>query len=106
MRRSLAHRSMRVFSSGTGLKVGEGGGFGVESGDGFDEAGDGEGVADATGAADQAEHAAIARELNRDANKRGEAGTVNLRRAIEPDDDFARALLGDGLQGGVELLAR
>src|SRR6266403_2052633 len=41
-------------------EVGEGCGFGFEGGDGFDEAGDGEGVAHAAGTADQAEHAAFA----------------------------------------------
>src|SRR5690348_533958 len=86
-------------------KVGEGGGFGVEGGDGLDEAGDGEGVADAAGPADQAEHAAFARELDGDANERGEAGAVNLRSAVKPDEHFARALFHDGLQGGVKLLA-
>ena len=41
-------------------EIGEGGGFGFEGGDGFYEAGDGEGVADAAGAADQAKDAAFA----------------------------------------------
>src|ERR1700757_198755 len=86
-------------------EVGEGGGFGVEGGDGFDEARDGEGVANAAGSADQAEHAAFARELDGDAHERGEAGAINLRRAVEPDDDFAHALLHNGLQGAVKLLA-
>jgi len=39
-------------------EIREGGGFGFEGGDGFDEAGDGESVADTTGAADQAQDAA------------------------------------------------
>jgi hypothetical protein len=41
-------------------EIGEGGGFGFEGGDGFYEAGDGEGVADAAGAADEAKDAAFA----------------------------------------------
>src|SRR2546429_7722279 len=52
----------------TSGKVGEGGGFGVEGRDGFDEARDGEGVADAAGSADQAEHAAFTRKLDGDAH--------------------------------------
>src|SRR5947209_4925194 len=86
-------------------KVGEGGGFGFEGGDGFDEAGDGEGVADAPRAADQAQHAAFARELDGDSNERGKARTIDLRRAVEADDDLANALLDDRLQGAVELFA-
>src|SRR5215472_3975883 len=90
----------------TSCEVGEGGGFGVEGRDSFDEASDGEGVTDAAGSADQPEHAAFARELNRDANECRKAGAVNLRSAVEPDDDFARALFHDGLQCTVELFAR
>lgn len=85
-------------------KIGGGGGFGVEGGDGFDEAGDGKGVADAAGAADKAELAPNAIESGGDTNERRDAGTVNLRDAIEIDDDFARAGFENGLQRGSELL--
>src|SRR5882762_7669858 len=86
-------------------EVCEGGGFGFERGDGFDEAGDGEGVADAARAADQAQHAAFPGELNRDSHQRGDAGAVDLGNAIQDDDDFLRALLDDGLKSRVELIA-
>jgi hypothetical protein len=87
-------------------EISEGGGFGFERGDGFDEACDGKGVADAAGAADQTEHAAFAGELNGDANKGGNAGAVNLRDAVEKHDDFARASLNHRIERVVELFAR
>jgi len=77
-------------------EVGEGGGFGFECGDGFDEAGDGEGVADAAGTADQAEHAAFAGELDGDAHERGDAGAVDLRMPLRRTTTFfAPALITD-----------
>src|SRR6202047_5654644 len=79
-------------------EVGEGGGFGFEGGDGFDEAGDGEGVADATLAADQAEHAAFAGELDGDAHQRGDAGAVDLRDTVQEDDNFLRAPFDHGFE--------
>ncbi len=88
------------------LKVSEGGGFGFEGGDGFDEAGDGEGVADAAVAADQAEDAAFAGKLDRDAHERGDAGAVDLRDAVQDDDNFLRATFDDGFESVVELLGR
>jgi len=87
-------------------KVGEGGGFGFEGGNGFDEAGDGEGVADAAGAANETEDTTFACELNGDAHERGNAGAVNLDDAVEDDDDFFGAGLNYGLQGVVELVGR
>ena len=86
------------------LKIGEGGGFGFEGGDGFDEAGDGEGVADAAVAANQAEGAAFAGELDGDAHQGGDAGTVDLRDAVEDDDDILGAGFDDGFESVVELL--
>ena len=62
-----------------GEEVGEGGGFGVEGGDGFDEARDGEGVAHAARAADEAKRAVGVFELDGDAHERGDAGAINLR---------------------------
>jgi len=82
----------------------EGGGFGFEGGDGFDEAGNGEGVTDAALAADQAQDTAFARQLDGDAHQGGNAGAVDLRDAVEDDDDFLRAAFNDGLQSVVELI--
>jgi hypothetical protein len=87
-------------------EVGKGGGFGFEGGDGFDEAGDGEGIADAARAADEAEDAAFTCELDGDAHERGDAGAVNLDDAVEDDDDFFSASLNYGLQRIVELVGR
>jgi len=85
-------------------EVGEGCGFGFEGGDGFDEAGDGEGVADAAGTADQAEHAAFAGELDGDAHERGDAGAVDLWNAAQEDDNFLRASFDHRLESVVQLL--
>jgi hypothetical protein len=85
-------------------EVGEGGGFGFEGGDGFEQAGDGEGIVDTAGSANQAQRAPFACKLDRNANQSGEAGAVNLRGAIEDDNNFARAVLYDGLQSAVEVL--
>ena len=90
-------------ASGEGL---EGGGFGVVGGDGFDEAGDGEGVADTAGFADEAKDTAFAAECDGDANERGDAGTVNLRHAVEDHNDFARAALQNRLKRHRKLFAR
>ena len=88
------------------LEVSKGGGFGFEGGDGLDEAGDGEGVADAAVAADQAEHAAFAGELDGDAHQRGDAGAIDLRNAVQDDDNFLCAALNHGLESVVELFGR
>jgi len=87
-------------------EVGEGCGFGFEGGDGFDEAGDGEGVADAALAADQAQDAAFAGELDGDAHERGDAGAVDLRDAVQEDDNFLRASFDHGFESVVEQLGR
>src|SRR5713101_6511998 len=81
-------------------------GEGVEGGDGFDEAGDGEGIEDAAGFADEMEHAAFAAEGNGHADERRDTRAVNLRYAVEIDDDFARSLLENGSECGSELVAR
>lgn len=86
-------------------EVGEGGGFGFEGGDGVDEAGDGEGVADAALAEDEAEDATFASQLDGDAHQGGDAGAVDLRDVIENDDNFAGAFIDYGLQGFVKLFA-
>ena len=99
-------RSLTCGRKGKRLKVSEGGGFGFEGGDGFDEAGDGESVADATVAADEAEDAAFAGELDGDAHQRGDAGAVDLGDAVEDDDNSLRASFNDGFESVVELLGR
>ena len=79
-------------------------GEGVEGGDGFDEAGDGEGVEDAAGQADQMKSATIAAERDRHADESGDAGAINLRDALEIDDDLADASFQDGIESGGELV--
>ena len=88
------------------LEVGEGGGLGFECGNGFDEAGDREGVADAAGTTYQAQDAAFAGELDRDPYERGDPRAVNLRDAIQDDDNFLRATFDDGFESVMELLGR
>ncbi len=80
-------------------------GEGVEGGDGFDEAGDGEGIEDAAGFTDQMEHATFAAQGNGHADQRGDAGAVDLRYAVKIDDDLAGSLLKDGSESGGELIA-
>jgi len=82
----------------------KGGGFGFEGGDGFDKAGNGEGVADAALAADEAQNAAFASELNGDAHEGGNAGAVDLGNAVEDDDDFLGAAFDDGFESVVKLI--
>src|SRR5437879_104706 len=79
------------------------GGFGFEGGDGFDEAGDGECVANAALAADQTEHAAFAGEFDGDAHQRGNSGAVDLGNAVQDDDNFFGAALDNGFESVVEL---
>jgi len=85
-------------------EIGEGGGFGAEGRNGFDEAGDAEGVADTARTADETQLAAGAVEAGRNTDERGNAGAVNLRDAIEIDDDFARSVFENGLKSSVELI--
>jgi hypothetical protein len=85
-------------------EAGQGGGFGVEGGDGFDEAGDGEGIADAALAADKVKGSGFAGEADGNAHEGRDSGAVDLRNVIEGDDDFAGAPLNSGLQSVMELL--
>ena len=85
-------------------EAGEGGGFGVEGRDSFDEARHGEGIADAAGAANQVKSALVACQLDRNAYESGDAGTVDLRNAVEFDDDLASAFLDEGIEGLLKLL--
>ena len=86
-------------------KVGQGGGFGFEGGDGFDETGNGEGVADAAWAANETQDAAFAGEFDGNAHERGDAGAVDLRDAVQDDDDFVGAGVDYGVERVVKLLA-
>ena len=67
--------------------------LGFEGGNGFDEAGHGEGVAHAALADDEVQAAAEARQGDGKFHEDGDAGTVNLGNVVEVDDDFAGALL-------------
>jgi len=80
-------------------RIREGGGFGFEGGDGFDEAGDGESVADTTGAADQAQERRFTGKLNGDAHQSVEIPELSIwGMPLQDDDDFFRVLLDDGLK--------
>jgi hypothetical protein len=87
------------------LEAGEGGGFGVEGGDSFDKAGNGEGIADAAMAADEVEPAAFASERDGDADERRDTGTIDLGDAVEVDDDLARALFHHRVSLVIEMIA-
>jgi len=104
----LAHenysRNKEYFGARRSGEVREGGGFGFERGDGFDEARDGEGIADAARAADQAQHAAFAGQLDGDAHQRGDAGAIDLRDTVQDHDHSLRAALDHGLERVVKLL--
>jgi hypothetical protein len=86
-------------------EAGSGGRIRFEGWDGFDEARHSEGIADAAIAADQMQRATFAGELNRAANERGNAGAVDLRDAVEVDNDLATAALNDGLKDLGKLFA-
>src|SRR5882757_7049161 len=80
-------------------------GEGVEGGNGFDEAGNGESVEYAAGFTDEMKHAAFAAEGNGHADERGDTRAVDLWYAVEIDDDSARAFLKNGSESGGELIA-
>jgi len=86
-------------------KIGQGVGLGLEGGDGFDEASDGEGVADAARTTDETQDAAFAGKLDGNAHERGDAGAVNLRDAVQHNDDFVGAGVDHGVERVVKLLA-
>ena len=85
-------------------EIDEGGGFGLEGGDGFDEAGDGKGIADAALAADEVEGSRFASQADGNAHERGDARAVDLRNMIEEHDDLAGTSLNRSLQSVVKLL--
>jgi hypothetical protein len=61
---------------------------------------------DAAVAADEMQRAFFTGQPDGDAHERGDAGAVDLRDAIEIDDDFVCAASDDRLQGAGELVAR
>jgi hypothetical protein len=87
------------------LEAGQGGGFGIECGDGFDQAGDGEGIADTAMAADEVEPAAFASKRDGDTDERRDAGAIDLGDAVEVDDDLASALLHHRVSMVIEMVA-
>jgi hypothetical protein len=104
--RGMTYRPRPFADTGGKLRRKFGGlGEGVEGGDGFDEAGYGEGIKDAAGFTDEMEHATFAAEGNGHADQRGDAGAVDLRYAVKIDDDLAGSLLKDGSESGGELIA-
>jgi len=88
-----------------GLERGLGGGFGFVGGDGFDEASDGEGIADTALSGDEMERAVEAGEGDGNFDKDGDAGAVDLRDVGEIDDELAGALIHELLDEVVEMLA-
>jgi len=82
----------------------EGGGFSFEGGDGFDEARDGERIADAALTTDEVERAGFAGETDGNTHQGGDAGAVNLGNVVEDDHNSASASLNRGLQSVMELL--
>jgi len=87
------------------LEAGGGGAFVFEGGDSFDEARDGEGVADASWATDEVKAAAFARERNGKLDKGRDARAVDLRDIVEVDNHFARTLIEEILSELAEVLA-
>jgi hypothetical protein len=92
--------------NGLSAPLAELGGFGqgVEGGDGFDQAGDGEGVEDAAGFTDEMKHATFAAEGDRHADECRDAGAIDLRYPVEIDNDLARSVLENSGQRSGELV--
>ena len=67
--------------------------FVVEGGDGFNEASDGEGVADAALATDEVQPSALAGKGDGKLHESGNAGAIDLRNVVEIDDELSRATL-------------
>lgn len=99
------HRLVRVQLGVTRLEAGGGGGFGVESGDGFDEACDGEGVANPARAADEVETTTVAGKGDGEFHQRRNAGAIDLRNIVEIDDHFRGAALQEVLGEVIEMFA-
>jgi hypothetical protein len=79
--------------------------FGIEGGDGLDEARYGEGIADAALPADQMQSSALASEGDGKFYEGGDPGAVDLRNVVEVDDQLARASLHEILGEVVQVLA-
>jgi len=77
----------------------------VEGGYGFDQTGDGEGVENAAGLADEMKDAAFAAQRDRHADEGGNSGTVNLRNTVEVNNDLAGAFLKHRSQCSGKLVA-
>lgn len=78
---------------------------GIEGGNGFDQASDSERVVDATGFTDNVQDSILAGQGNRGAHQDRDAGTVDLRHAIEVDNDLAGAFFERRSQSRAELVA-
>ena len=74
-------------------------------GDGFDQACDGEGVADASFAADQMQPASLARKRDRELYQCRDTRTIDLWDFVQIDDDPARALGNEILHEGAKVFA-
>jgi hypothetical protein len=86
-------------------EVGKRGGFGIESRNGLDKPRNGERIAHAAGAADEAQRTAFASQLDGNAHQCGNAGAIDLRNTVEIDDDLVGAGLRNSLKSIVQLLA-
>ena len=64
-----------------------------EGGNGFDEAGDSEGVTDAALTANEVQSATLTSKGNGKFDERGNTGAIDLRNVVEVDDEFSRAAL-------------
>src|ERR1700737_4462197 len=87
-------------------ETGESGGFGVKSRNGFDQAGNGEGVADAALSANQVKRATLPGERDGNTHQRRNPGTINLWNSVQVDDDVARAFLHHGHRLIIQVIAR
>jgi len=75
------------------LEAGGSRGFVLEGGDRFDQARDGEGIADTALAADEVQSAALAGERNGKLHKSGNSGAIDLGNVMQVDDQLSRATL-------------
>ena len=64
-----------------------------EGGDGFDEAGDGEGVTDTALTADEVQATTLTSEGNGKLDESRNTGAIDLRNVVQVDDEFSRAAL-------------
>src|SRR6516162_4399530 len=88
------------------LEAGGGGGYRLKRGNGLDEAGDRQRVANSSLAAHQMQTAALASQRDRQLHEGRDARTVDLRYVIQIHDHLAGALLNELLGELVQVLAR